>query len=233
MKLNNKGLSLVELIVTVAVMSALVGVLAVATSSQMEKARRSSALENANSIYKMAQIALVESIVENSGSFNYAVKFEATVNGETMYLGRCTNQSVFKYLLEKYYQEYGSNPPGISSSRQTGLSKDNDQYIASRLIGCIPGRASDITSGTLLDKSPIQATPLSSKTVSDHPEQYGDVVFAMAYTDDGTIVFFQCVYKGYFIEISGTQTIAEKVSDSYTFNNWPTQRRTDVPTDGW
>lgn len=227
---NDHGFSMVELIVTIAIMAILVGVLGIAVTNQMEKSRRTAALTDANAIYKMAQIALVESIVENSESFNYSVKFEETINGETVYLGRCTNQSVFKYLYGKYIEDHGAPPPGVSGSVQTGLSKDNDQYIASKLIQSIPGGASDITSGTLMDGPPLG---VSSLTVANNPGTYGKVVFALAYDGNGNIIYFQCVYNGYFIQISGSESSAEKVSEDLKFNDWPRTRRTDVDTDGW
>ena len=50
-------------------------------------------------------------------------------------------------------------------------------------------------------------------------------LFALTYDSSGKIVTFQCVYSGYFMQLEGSTMVAEKVSDSTKFNDWPRTRK--------
>lgn len=225
MRKDNSGFSLVELIVTFAIMAILVSILSVSFINQVEKAKATAALSDANVIYETAQRALILSMIDNPGSYGYAIKFHRNINGTDTNIGRFSSQSVYKYLSARN-----------GNILQTGKSAKSDQYIASVMISSIPGTPEDLSSGTLQDISPISTAGISSLDVANNPDIYGDVVFAMAYTYTGTILYFQCVYKGYFIQFTPDSSSVEKVSDSLKFNNWPTSpadRRTDVNTSDW
>lgn len=216
----NAGFTLIELIIAIAIMAVLTGVISVTYFGYLENARKSRALTNAKTIYTAAQIAIIDVSAFENEAFQYALKFEETINGETVRMGRFSNQSLYKYLQE-------SKGAGSLSS---ALSKNADYRIASLLAGSIPGADSDISSDTLKDKSPIGDSS-STKYISEHPETYGEVVFAMAYDQTGQIIYFQCVYDKYFMTWDQNGLTAERVSDSTRFNNWPRTRASG--TDGW
>lgn len=219
-KKDNRGFSLVELIVSIAIMAILVGALAVSVLKYIEKAEMTKALTEAQAMYTVAQIAVVNASVNEVEAFHYALKFEQVVNGETMRLGRFSSQSLYKYLIESNGGE----------SQSDALSKKADYYIAQELANSVPGADGVIEDDALKNKSPVGDTN-STKHISEHPETYGNVVFAMAYNSKCEIIYFQCVYNGYFITSEGGVLKAEKVSDSTKFNDWPRTRA--AGTDGW
>lgn len=220
-KEDNRGFSLVELIVSIAIMAILVAAVAVSVLRYLDRAREVKALTEARALYATAQYAIVNASIDELQAFQYAVKFEEVVNGETMRLGRFSNQSLYKYL-----QESAGGSPSLSAAK----SKAADYYIAAQLANSIPGADGSIAEDSLKDKSPVGDSH-STKYISEHPETYGNVVFAIAYNNKCEIVYFQCVYNGYFITSDGGVLKAEKVSDSTKFNDWPRTRA--AGTDGW
>lgn len=212
-KKDNRGFSMVELIVTIAIMAILVGALSVSVVGYVEKAKKAKALTEAKAIYSAAQYAVVNASIDEQDAFLYAVKFEETVDGVTMRLGRFSNQSLYKYL------QISNGGKDLSTAK----SKAADYYIAAQLANSITGADGNIEGDMLKDQSPVGDSH-STKYISEHPETYGNVVFAMAYNSKCEIVYFQCVYNGYFITSEGGVLTAEKVSDSTKFNDWPRTR---------
>lgn len=217
---DNKGFSMVELVVVIAIMAILTGVLSASVIAYVEKAKETKALTDAKAIYSAAQYAVVNALMDEAESFNYALKFEETIDGEKVRMGRFSNQSLYKYLMES----------GGSESLSGALSKKADYYIAEQLAHSVPGAEDNATENALKNQSPIGDTN-STKYISEHPEKYGKVVFALTYNSKGEIIYFQCVYDGYFMTLDGRQLVAEKVSDETKFNNWPRTRA--AGTDGW
>ncbi len=217
---SNAGFSLIELIIAIAIMAVLTGIVTLSYFGYLERARKTRALTNAKAIYTAAQVAIIDTSAFENEAFHYALKFEETIDGETRRMGRFSNQSLYKYLQES----------GGSGSLSNALSKNADYRIASLLAGSIPGADSEIASDTLKDKSPIGDSS-STKYISEHPETYGEVVFAMAYDEYGQIIYFQCVYDKYFMSWDQSGLTAERVSDNTKFNDWPRTRASG--TDGW
>lgn len=217
---NNKGFSMVELIVVIAITAIITSVLMVSFLAYLEKAKQTKALTDARAIYAAAQCAVVNASVNEAEAFKYALKFEEIINGSAVRLGRFSNQSLYKYLMEN------AGSPSLSSAK----SKNADYYIAAELAYSVPGADSIMEDNMLKDKSPIGDSH-STKYISEHPEVYGEVVFALAYDSKCEIVYFQCVYNGYFITLNGKELEVEKVSDDTSFNDWPRTRA--AGTDGW
>ena len=217
----NAGFSLVELIIVIAIMAVLGSIVAVVYLQYVEEARKTRALATARALYKASQLAIIDASAQEEQAFRYALKFEETIDGETVRMGRFSNQSLYKFL-----QESNGAP-----SQSSALSKAADYHIAQLIAGSIPGADSEITSDLLKDKSPI-GDGNSTKYIASHPDEYGKVVFAMAYNEYGEIIYFQCVYDNYFMTwSSSTDYTAERVSDNTKFNDWP---RTRAPgANGW
>lgn len=219
---KNKGFSTVELVVVIAIMAALTTVITVAVTSQMEKAKKTRAMVNAEALFKTAQVAVINAMVDTKDSFSYAIKYEETVNGEAVRLGRFSNQSLYKFLQEQ------SGSGSLSSAK----SKNTDYYIAEMLSGAVNGADKAIEENTLKNQSPIGDNH-SVKYMSEHPETYGDVVFAFAYDAYGNIRYFQCVYEGYYFYSDGKGFFGEEVSDSIKFNDWPSHRFDQSSSEKW
>lgn len=219
---NDGGFSTVELIMTVAIMATLIGVMTAIVTGQLEKAKETAAMVNAEALFKTAQVAVINASVDTKDSFYYAVKYEETINGQTMRVGRFSNQSLYKYLQE-------SKGGGSLSEAK---SKETDYYIAEIMSGAVTGADGDIADATLKNKSPIGDTH-SVKYMAEHPETYGNVVFALAYTANAEIVYFQCIYNGYYFYSDGRSFQGKKVSDSIKFNDWPSHRFQQAADESW
>lgn len=222
LKNNNKGFSMVELIVVIAIMAILVGVVAPSVLRYVDEAQEAKALTEAKAIYSTAQYAIINAAMDEPEAFHYACKFQCNVNGQDMVMGRFSNQSLYKYLQE-------SNGSGSLSS---AMSKPVDYYIAAQLAGSIPGADGEIEDDMLANKSPIGDSN-STKYISENSGTYGNVVFALAYNSKCEIIYFQCVYNGYFITMDGKNLVAEKVSDDTKFNNWPLSSDRMEGANGW
>lgn len=217
---NNKGFSLVELVVVIAIMVTLSVGVALAVTGHVEKAKEAQAQMAAKTLFDAAQVAIMQASQNTGATFRYAVKFEQNIDGTPVRMGRFSSQSLYKYIKES----------GGSTSLSGAKSKPTDYYIAAQLVNALPSSGGDIAGTELKDKSPIGASE-SVKYMSDHPEIYGNVVFGMAYDGSGDIIYFQCVYDGYFYEFDGTNFSGKKVDDATKFNDWPKTRASG--TDGW
>lgn len=220
-KKNNVGFTTVELVITIAVMSVITAFIVAHVFNNIESSKEVRALVNAEAIFDTAQYAIVSSMADTKESFFYALKYEETVDGNKMRLGRFSNQSLYKYLQESNGSE------SLSSAK----SKPTDYYIAKCLANSIPGADSEITDTTLKNKSPIGDSH-TVKYMSEHPETYGKVIFALSYNSVGQIISFQCVYDGYYIYNEGRTLAVRKVDDS-KFNDWPSHRFQQSSEEGW
>lgn len=89
-KMNNKGFSLVELIVVIAIMAILVGALAPALLKYVRQSRQSADIQAGNALYSAVQAAIAESGVQGIAANMTDASFVALVDenlGETSYSG--------------------------------------------------------------------------------------------------------------------------------------------------
>lgn len=221
-KQNNEGFSLIELVTVICIMVALVVTLALVVTKYISKAGEAKSGYNARVFFDAAQVAVISASVNTDTSFKYAIKYEENIDGEPVRMGRFSSQSLYKYLQE------GSGAGSLSGAK----SKATDYYIAEQLVASLPNVGGEIEGDLLKNKSPI-TDGHSVKYMSEHPEIYGRVIFAMAYSGSGEIIYFQCVYDDYFYEFDGEEFSGKKVDDATYFNNWPNTRFTESATDKW
>lgn len=161
-KLGNKGFSLVELIVVIAIMAVLVGVLAPTLISNVEKSRESTDLQNLDAVKGAVVTALTDEVVSNavgddasytiSGTDVKAVggnkgekelgdKLKETLpSGVKMKCSAASGKNVYitikKGAVEVYVAaDAGANnavPCGKTTSSDTGLSKDGYRLLISK-----------------------------------------------------------------------------------------------------
>lgn len=232
MRKKNKGFSLVELVIVIAIIAILTAILTPAIIGKVEEANKSKALQEAMAIYDTAKNVLMNAKADESSSFSYAIKFASDTNGdgdvttaddENQRCGRFTNQSLAKYINAVKAATTASNPNPTrdqikANFSSSALSKDTDFYIAENLASSVPG-AMDST-GALGTNSPIDKQK-STKYMSEHPEEWGKVVFAMAYRETGQIIYFNCVYEGYFIQVNEAGDVTVEPVSEKKFNAWP------------
>ncbi|MBP3339611.1 MAG: type II secretion system protein [Lachnospiraceae bacterium] len=93
-KMNNKGFSLVELIVVIAIMAVLMGVLAPTLIGNIEKSRESKDLQNLDTVYGRVNDALAtEAVAEEAASGLKATKLSEILSG-TSDLGTALKESI-------------------------------------------------------------------------------------------------------------------------------------------
>lgn len=81
-KLNNKGFSLVELIIVIAIMAVLIGVLAPQYLKYVERSRESADLDNYQAIISAVQVYYADP-THTIADGTYSIEFDGTVTGTT------------------------------------------------------------------------------------------------------------------------------------------------------
>jgi type IV pilus assembly protein PilA len=110
MKMNNKGFSLVELIVVIAIMAILVGVLAPSVTGQVDKSRKSKDDQNLDGLASAMATAITDDLVSsNSTVAAYSVSLPIGTNNEVSYTTMgCTSawasNAWFNYLGGKSFK---------------------------------------------------------------------------------------------------------------------------------
>lgn len=153
-KIDNKGLSLAELIISIAIMAILVGVLAPQMVKYVEKARQAKIEKEASEFMRAAQVALVE--VTSQGkepqgdSIKNKVESTSPYYKEGKVYGNLTNWSVHNGLVAGYSNvpfgeeffsllgiTYGSGWRSGSSSVPISTIRPKDTPVGSLTKECV------------------------------------------------------------------------------------------------
>lgn len=129
-KLGNKGFSLVELIVVIAIMAVLVGVLAPTLIGNVEKSRESTDLQNLDSLKGAVVTALANDTVSNKVSNGATF----TINGTKLEAVGSESEGA-KKDLEKALEE--SIPAGIKMKSAAAMVTDAKVYISISSTGVV------------------------------------------------------------------------------------------------
>lgn len=206
-KLDNRGFSLVELIATIAVFAILTSIIGVAAMNQLEKAKKTEALTSAENICTAAQTALVDTAANKSNEFLASLKY--TKDGEAV--GVFSSQLMYKYL------DMGDP----ESLYDTVADADKlECYLAEIVSNTIAGSDRYTITAAMTSNSPV-GSGQSSLSFAGNESQYGPIVFSMVYNGKCEILYFECVYKGYYVKIEGTDYVAANASDELRFQTWP------------
>ncbi len=124
---NNKGFSLVELIIVIAIMAVLMGAIAPALINNVAKSRESTDLHNIDTIKDAVSYAMaVENVAKaHSGEEQYCViKYDAAT-GNNVIEGAVSGGKTFKDLLQEELQ--GSLKESVEL--QSGQAKNSNAFI--------------------------------------------------------------------------------------------------------
>lgn len=113
MKKNNKGFSLVELIIVIAIMAILAGALAPALIKYINKSRRSTDVQNADSLRTAIQTAL--SNPDAADAAPSGLQSAAGIQTGTDSFSKEVYSIVGKAALKTKYKSKANNAPGVGS----------------------------------------------------------------------------------------------------------------------
>lgn len=209
---NNKGFTLMELIMVITIILLLVALLFPNVIRYIDEANKSVSASNAQTLCNAAQIAIMMAQSSNADAFEYSTKYRINLDssdedqakikesfGDTIKVGRFTNKSLYQYVN------------GITSNNKSAKA---DMTIAKYISESLATNKYDV------DCNPIDNRD-STKYISDHRAEYGKFAFAFCYNEKGEIVYFESTYAGYFVKIIAGETTVEKVSDDTYFCDWP------------
>lgn len=104
-KMNNKGFSLVELIVVIAIMAVLMGVLAPTLIGNIEKSRETKDLNALDSVYQAVNHALATEAGAKEAANGFDVKLSDLLSGST-----------YPSIKADVAEEVGTTAPSLSAS---------------------------------------------------------------------------------------------------------------------
>ena len=181
---NDKGFSLIELIVVIAIMVILIAMLVPRVIGYMEAAKRTALKADAKQIYVATQAALIDAMVQNPEVLNKSFNFTMPDgNGGTKKIGRVTN---FAFA-------YSQNNNGIGGA---GDMTSAEKVIARNVLERLGWE--DAKSARYPFK--VQRNPVG-RNVNDYQKETGQPGFMVAYNIDGTLEFIEWGEGGYLIHV--------------------------------
>lgn len=129
MKKNNKGFSLVELIIVIAIMAILAGALAPALIKYIAKSRQSTDVQNADTVRTCVQTSLSNPDAADSTS--------ADTNGKYVKVSSLIEKDSKDKFKAEMYSQMGNNSTTIkySPKGQTSIKKGSDMYVSIDVAG--------------------------------------------------------------------------------------------------
>ncbi len=145
-KTNNKGFSLVELIIVIAIMAILIGVLAPQYIKYVEKSRRSADVDVLDSLYKACSVAASDpEVTDAPASSGDAVTFTSGEFGDAVNatLGFASGQDAAANIAAKLKSKDAKN--GGTSASVTVTVDDNGNFTVTAGLITVPDTATTTT----------------------------------------------------------------------------------------
>lgn len=199
-KINNKGVSLIELIIVIAIMAILVGVISPSMVKYVEKARKVKVEKEASEVIKAAQVAFVEVGVAGKAPGPDSIK-NKTVSSSPYYkdgtlYGNLTNWTVHNGVV-----------PGASNGPFA------DAFF--KLLGISYGKEWKSGSSSIsISESQPKLNPAGSMTK--------DCIFQVFYDQAGNMVV-EYSREGYFVRMEGSyvaESVKIKNATDKHFTSW-------------
>lgn len=202
---NNRGFSLVELIVVIAIMVILIAMLVPQVIGYMEASKRVALKADAKQIYVATQAALIDSMVQHPTVLNESFNFTMPDGyGGTKAVGRVTN---FAFAYSQ--SNNGINDPGQMTSA--------DKIIARNVLERLGWE--DTTSARYPFK--VKRNPVG-RNVNEYQKETGQPGFMVAYNTDGTLEFIEWGEGGYLVHVDNSgQSISIVKNGSFSnYSGW-------------
>lgn len=190
---DNKGFSLIELIIVIAIMAVLASVITPTLINYIERAKKVKVLNEARMIYDQCTIAVGEFDQVDFNGKTLILK-DGLVKTDPVYgkCGRISNLSCY-------------NEAGAKSLTKVKHSYSYiDQYMAKSIVDTIPAFSRN-------DYGSQSPNGMSMAQINTKPEYQGKFCFICCYNEDGCL-YVEVYHKGYFVHFDGNQKVDDVVN---------------------
>lgn len=131
---NNKGFTLVELVIVVAILAILVGLLAPQYTKYVEKSRKSADVDNMDEMVKAVQVYAVDNAV-NTGKNSTAVTATITLGDSSVQISDTADKAVENALKEYVpnYEKVSAKSKKWSENPKATITIDTDGGVKVKL----------------------------------------------------------------------------------------------------
>lgn len=190
---NDRGFSLVELIIVIAILVILSTTATIALIQYIEKSRKTMVLNEARIMYDQCTIAIadLDTVMFKGKEINLSACFNKM---DPVYgpCGRLSNWSC--------YNECGAK----SIDKVTTANAYVDQYMSKTIVATLP----QFTKSEYGSTSP-NGLPMS--TIDTDPRFAGKFCFICVYDESG-VIYMEVYHKGYFVHFDGNQGINDVIN---------------------